>query len=166
MDHGAYDAAQYSVQANPDAAGAAMVVIGAMLLVFVVFFLAIYVYMAFSLMKIAKKTNTPNGWFAWIPFLNMWLLVQIAQKEWWWFLLMFIPLVNIIISVILWMQVCKNLGKPEWLGILIIVPIANFVLPGYLAFSKDERQNAKSAKPIEPAQPSKEEVEESKVVEE
>lgn len=63
---------------------------------------------------------------------------------------MFVPFVNIIISVILWMQVCKNLGKPEWLGILIIVPVANLVLPGYLAFSKDERQSVEPTKLAEP----------------
>lgn len=152
MGNNAFDP-QYAGSVSPDAAGAALAVIGAMLLVFAVFFLVIYVYMAISLMKIAKKTNTPNGWFAWIPFLNMWLLVQIAQKEWWWFLLMLIPLVNIVVAVILWMEVSKAVGKPDWLGILIIVPVANFILPGYLAFSKDERQNAEPAKPAEPINP-------------
>ncbi len=112
-------------------------------LIMMLFVIAIYVYMAICLMKIAKKTNTPNAWFAWIPFLNIWLMIQVAKKEWWWFLLFFIPLVNIVASIVVWMGVAKALGKPEWLGILMIVPFANLVVPGYLAFSKSENVEVK-----------------------
>jgi hypothetical protein len=36
------------------------------------------------------------------------------------------------------MAMAKELKKPEWLGILVILPIANLIIPGYLAFSKEE----------------------------
>lgn len=100
--------------------------------------LAIYIYYAICLIKLANKTNTPNAWLAWIPIANVYLTIKIAGKESWWFVLFFVPLVNIVISVLVWMEISKKLGKPDWLGILIIVPIANIVLPGYLAFSKVE----------------------------
>lgn len=139
MDYGTYDSTmQYSTQASPEAAGAALAIFGVFMVVFFVIFIAIYVYMAICLMKMAKKTNTPNAWFAWIPFLNAWLMIQIAQKEWWWFLLFFIPLVNIVATIVVWMGVARALNKPDWLGILMIVPIANIIVPGYLAFSKSE----------------------------
>lgn len=144
-DYGVYNGAvQYPSQASPEAAGAALAVFGVFMSVFFIILIAIYVYMAVCLMRMAKKTGTANAWFAWIPLLNIWLLVQIAGKEWWWFLLMFIPIVNIVISIIIWMNVARALGKPEWLGILMIVPIANLVIPGYLAFSKNEEQIMKS----------------------
>lgn len=107
-----------------------------------VFVLAVYIYFAVCLMKIAKKTNTPNGWMAWIPVVNLILMIQIAKKPLWWIILFFIPLVNIVFSILVWMAICDVLGKPNWLGILMIVPVANVIVPGYLAFSK-----------IEPVQP-------------
>lgn len=101
-----------------------------------VIFLVIYVYFAVTLMIIARKTNTANGWFAWIPILNIILMLQIAQKPVWWIILLLIPLVNIIIQIIVWMGIAEARGKPSWVGILMIIPFVNFIIPGYLAFSK------------------------------
>ena len=39
-----------------------------------------YVYMAFALQTIANKTKTENAWFAWIPILNVVLMLNIARK--------------------------------------------------------------------------------------
>lgn len=97
--------------------------------------LAIYAYMAVCLQTIAKKTNAENDWFAWIPIANIYLMSMIAGKEWWWLLLCLIPYVNIVFLIILWMGIAEARNKPKWLGILLLVPIANLVMPGYLAFS-------------------------------
>ncbi len=94
-----------------------------------------YIYFAFCLQTIANKTNTENAWLAWIPIANIYLMTQVAGKPGWWLLLMFIPLVNIIIAVILWMEIAKALNKPEWLGVAIILPVINIIVVGYLAFS-------------------------------
>lgn len=116
-------------QIEPGVAAVIMVVYFIIILIF-------YVYMAICLQTIAKKTNTDNAWFAWIPILNVFLMLMIAQKPLWWFILMLIPIVNIIISIIVWMAVAEARGKPNWIGILMIVPIANIIVPGYLAFSE------------------------------
>jgi hypothetical protein len=100
------------------------------------FGIALYVYMGYSLMTIANKTKTPNNWFAWIPILNVFLMIKIAGKSYWWILLFFVPLANIIALIMLWMEIAKRCNKPAWVGVLMIVPFANFVVPGYLAFSK------------------------------
>jgi hypothetical protein len=131
----------YSASGVPEGVATGMVaLLLGLSLIWLLFVLAIYVYFAICLMKIAKKTNTPNGWFAWIPILNAILMIQIAKKPIWWIILLFIPIVNIVISIILWMAIAEAVGKPNWLGILIIVPIANFIIPGYLAFSKMEQK--------------------------
>lgn len=95
-----------------------------------------YIYVAICLTKIAKKTNTENGWFAWIPILNVFLMLMIAKKPLWWFILMLIPIVNFIIVIIVWMAIAEARGKPNWIGILTIVPFVNIIILGYLAFSK------------------------------
>ncbi|MBI5871190.1 MAG: signal peptidase I [Actinobacteria bacterium] len=97
---------------------------------------AIYVYMAFSLMTIANKTGTENAWFAWVPILNVILMLQIADKPIWWIILFLIPIVNIVIAIMVWMAIAEARGFPSWWGILMIVPFVNFIVPGYLAFAE------------------------------
>lgn len=99
--------------------------------------LLVYVYFAYALMTLAKKTNTANGWMAWIPVLNAYLMIKIAGKPGWWLLLLLVPIVNIVIAVIVWMKIAEAVKKPNWLGVLILVPIVNFFIPGYLAFSNN-----------------------------
>ncbi len=94
-----------------------------------------YIYMAYSLQTIARKTNVENGWFAWVPFLNIYLTIKIAGQPGWWLLLLLIPVVNIVVAVYIWMRIAEAVDKPSWLGILMLVPIANLIVPGYLAFS-------------------------------
>ena len=77
-----------------------------------VIFLFIYAYFAYSIQTIAKKTGTENNWMAWIPILNVYLLIKIADKPGWWMLLFFVPLINIIISIMVWMGVSEARGKP------------------------------------------------------
>ncbi len=97
--------------------------------------IAIYVYLAVCLQTIARKTGTEHGWLAWIPIANAYLMCKVAVKPGWWLLLFFIPIVNIVFMVIVWMGIAEARDKKGWLGILMIVPIANLIVPGYLAFS-------------------------------
>lgn len=93
----------------------------------------------FSLQTLAAKTDTPNGWFGWIPFLNVILMLQIAQKSMWWLLLLMIPLVNFVAAALLFMALCDAVDKPKWVGIVALVPVIGwFVLP-YLAMTAEEQ---------------------------
>jgi len=94
-----------------------------------------YIYMSVSLMKLAEKTgHGDKKIFAWIPYINLYLMTLMAKKEAWWLLLMFVPFANVIVSIILWMEIAKNVKHPEWVGVLMVVPFVNFFVPGYLAF--------------------------------
>jgi hypothetical protein len=115
--------------------GVPAIFMGAFLLIFCIFFLVFYVYHALALQTIATKTNTENPWFAWIPILNLILMLNIAKKPIWWILLFLIPIVNVVIYVLLWMGVAEARGKPNWWGILTIVPLVQLIVPGYLAWS-------------------------------
>ncbi len=110
--------------------------LGGFMLFFVVLCLAMYVYFALAIQTIAQKTNTENAWLAWIPIVNIVLMLNIAKKPIWWIILFFIPIVGIVMAVIVWMAVAEARGKPNWWGILVIVPVANLIVPGYLAWSE------------------------------
>lgn len=109
--------------------------LGAMIPVLIVG-LILYVYFAAMLMIIARKTNTPNAGLAWIPILNLYLMCQIARKPGWWMLLLFIPLLNLIFFVLLWMAIAEVRGKPSWIGLLAIVPIVGLLVPAMLAMGE------------------------------
>jgi divalent metal cation (Fe/Co/Zn/Cd) transporter len=108
---------------------------GAVFLVILLLAIAGYVYFALALKTIAEKTNTENPWWAWIPIIQVVLMLNIARKPVWWILLLFIPFVNIVIAIIVWMAIAEARKKPSWWGILMIVPVANLIVPGYLAWS-------------------------------
>jgi hypothetical protein len=94
-----------------------------------------YLYMALSLQTIATKTGAANAWLAWIPIANIFLMLEIAKKPGWWFILFLVPLANVVVSILVWMEIAKARKKPDWWGILIIVPLVNLVVPGYLAWA-------------------------------
>jgi len=116
---------------NAIAAGVGM----GLILFSLVFIAAGYVYISLALQTIANKTNTENSWLAWIPIANIFLMLSIAKKPMWWFVLCLIPIVNIVFAIIVWMAVAEARGKPNWWGVLMIVPVANIVVPGVLAWS-------------------------------
>lgn len=113
-----------------------------MMVVFV-FLIAIYIYSAIALMVIANRTKTNPAWLAWIPVANIYLVTQIAKQPGWQtlgILLALIPMLGPILFYALmafWFwKIAERMRKPTWLGILMIVPIANLVVLGYLAWSK------------------------------
>jgi len=125
--------AQEGESSGPSGAQAALA--GGILLVMGVIGLAFYAYLALAIQTIANKTHTENAWWAWIPILNAILLLNVAKKPLWWFLLLLIPFVGLIIGIIVWMAVAEARGKPSWWGILLIVPLIGIIVPGYLAWS-------------------------------
>jgi Family of unknown function (DUF5684) len=121
-------------QSNPNPM-AALAAAGVMLVISLVIFGVFYVYTSLALQTIAKKTNTNNPWLAWIPIANIFLMLNIAKKPGWWFILCLIPFVNLVIFIIVWMAIAAARKKPTWWGIMVIVPVMNIILPGYLAWS-------------------------------
>jgi len=93
------------------------------------------VYSALALSTIATKTNTPNGWMAWIPIANIYLMLVIGKQPGWWLILCLIPIVNIVIGIIVWMAIAEARNKPSWVGLLLIIPFVNIVIPGCLAWA-------------------------------
>lgn len=109
---------------------------GAMMIIWFVVVAAMYVVMALSLYKIAikTKTNVENAWFAWVPILNIILMLNIAGFSGWYIFVLMIPFANIVFLIYIWMLISKACGKPDYLGLLMLVPLANIILPLYLAY--------------------------------
>ncbi len=84
-----------------------------------------------SLWKVFVKAGEA-GWKGLIPVYNMFVLVKIAGKPWWWFLLLFIPGVNIIIAVLLNIALAARFGQGALFGLgltffgIIFFPVLAF----------------------------------------
>ena len=118
-----------------------------------------YLYLAIVLQSIAKKTNTPRSWMAWIPFVNLILLADIAQMYWWPVLIIpivyvigIIPVENFLLSILslvlsivallylltYWEKLFKRVGMSQWWVLALLVPILNLVAIGLAAWGKQE----------------------------
>ncbi|MEI9476995.1 MAG: DUF5684 domain-containing protein [Deltaproteobacteria bacterium] len=102
--------------------------------------LVFYCYSSLCLMRIAQKLDISDAFLAWIPLLNLSLLFRAADKPVWWIVLLCIPIVNLIVLIITFMSLCEQMGYPSGIGLLILVPLGNFILLGYLAFAPDTGQ--------------------------
>ena len=119
--------------------GGLMIIFG---LVILLIGIATYIFFALALMAIAKKTNTENPWLAWIPIANIYLMTKIGKVPWWTMfglLLALIPAIGWLLTTALgafwWWKIAEARGKPGWLGILTIIPLANFIVIGILAWA-------------------------------
>ncbi len=103
-------------------------------------FFAFLVIMMFILLvvvasgwKLFEKAGVA-GWKFIVPFYNVWVLVEICGKPWWWFLLiLFVPGVNIVFNLLLSLALAERFGKSSMFGIgIFFLP---FVFWPMLAFS-------------------------------
>jgi hypothetical protein len=84
---------------------------------------ALVILMVASNWVIFTKAGKP-GWACIIPFYNMWVLVEICKKSPVWFVLMFIPCVNIIVALLLQVELAKVFGKGVGYALgLIFLPV-------------------------------------------
>lgn len=51
----------------------------------VVAYLSFYIYTSAAIYSLARKFQQRHRWRAWVPIVNLHLLVNCAGKRWWWF---------------------------------------------------------------------------------
>ena len=79
--------------------------------------------------KMYVKAGQP-GWFSLIPILNVLGLLLIARWPLWWFILLLIPLVNIVVIAVVYYDVARGFrrGLGTALALLFLTPIAYLIL--------------------------------------
>lgn len=104
--------------------------------IWMLFWLAVAVIAIIAMWKIFAKAGKP-GWAAIIPIYNIIIMLEIIGRPWWWLLLMFIPFVNIVISVVVAIDLGKAFGKDPVFSVILLW---FFSIIGYLilGFGKDK----------------------------
>ncbi len=97
---------------------------GAAGLIIVVIYLALIVVMIAGLWKMFVKAGQP-GWAAIIPIYNIYILTKIVNRPAWWIILFFVPIVSIVISIIVMLDLAKSFGKSVAfaVGLILLGPI-------------------------------------------
>lgn len=107
----------------------------ALLSTYMILILVIAVIMIVANWKVFTKAGKP-GWASIIPLYNMYVMFEIAGMNGWMFLLTFVPIANIIIQIMLYLNLAKKFGKSTGfaIGLILLNPI--FLL--MLAFGNTE----------------------------
>ena len=78
----------------------------------------------------------------WLPVLQIFPCLKAARMSGWWFLALFIPVLNLVASIMWCVKIAQARGKSVLVGILLLLPVLNIFAFLYLAFSSDEKTEA------------------------
>jgi len=81
-----------------------------------VIFLALFIVIIAGVWKAFTKAGQP-GWASIVPIYNVIVMLKIAGKPIWWFLLLMVPIVNIIVGIIVSLAIAENFGKTALFGV-------------------------------------------------
>ncbi len=108
------------------AAAAAGAGLGVMLL-----WVAIVLTVIIGMWKVFTKAGQP-GWAILIPIYNTIVMLKIARRPVWWLILLFIPFVNIVISIVVSIDIANGFGKGAGFGLgLAFLPFIFYPVLGF-----------------------------------
>lgn len=86
---------------------------------------------------ICLKAKSPDSFLVWLPVLQVFPMLRAAGMSGWWFLALFVPLLNIVGAVLWSLKIVNARGKHVIWAILLILPGLSLLAFLYLAFSSD-----------------------------
>jgi len=97
----------------------------------IVFEVIFAILLIIALWRIFEKASVP-GWMSIVPFVNAYQEFKITWGNGWLFLLMFIPIVNIVIEIITMVKLSKAFGHGGGYACgLIFLPTIFFLILGF-----------------------------------
>lgn len=96
--------------------------------------LVVTVFGIYCNVRIYQKAGY-EWWKAIVPYYNLYIMTEFTIGNGWWFLLMFVPVVGIILTYVMFYRLAMCFGKSTLFGIgMIFIPI---VFLAILAFEKE-----------------------------
>ena len=103
--------------------------------IFILFYILIAVLMLVSMWKIFVKAGKA-GWASLIPIYNTIVMLEMGNLPIWYIFLMFVPIVNLIISVVIMAKMAKAFGKGT--GFVLGMLFLPLIFYPILAFGNSE----------------------------
>ena len=87
--------------------------------------------MVTAMWKMFEKAGQP-GWAAIVPIYNYVIILRMVGKPEWWVLLFLVPLLNIVIAILVYLELAKSFGKGAGFAVgLIFLGIVFFPILGF-----------------------------------
>ncbi len=105
---------------------------------------AIWLFFSWCCALICRKAGSEPGVLVWLPILQIFPLLKAAGMSGWWFLGLFVPLLNIVAQILWAVKITQARGKSMLVAILLILPPTSVFAFLYLAFSngaRDEKED-------------------------
>ncbi len=97
--------------------------------------LALHLLFSLVLASICRNAGVDKAALIWVPVLQLIPLFKAAQMSPWWFLGLFVPLLNVV-AIVMWsFGIAKACGKSAVVALLLLLPGVNLLALLYLAFS-------------------------------
>ena len=101
-------------------------------ILFILIGIAAYLFYGYCLGLVFRKAGQPL-WAGFVPIYNSYILLKVVGRPGWWLILYFIPVINFIITIIVYLDLAKSFGKG--VGFALGLIILSFIFIPILAFS-------------------------------
>jgi len=95
----------------------------------------LYLFTCYCYMLICKKAGGEPGVLVWLPVLQLFPLLKAAGMSVWWFVLWFVPILNVGVTILWSVKICQARGKSSWLALPLLFPLTSIFTFLYLAFA-------------------------------
>jgi len=77
-----------------------------------------------------------KAWEAFVPVYNAVILMKIINRPWWWTILLFLPIVNLIMFPVIWVEIARSFGKHSTQDTILAIVTLGFY-SFYLSYGQD-----------------------------
>lgn len=99
------------------------------------FFLVVQIIHFLGTWRLYKKAGR-SAWEAAVPVYNAVILMKIINRPWWWVILLFIPIVNLIIIPVIWVETIRSFGRNStWETFAVILSLGLYIF--YVNYALD-----------------------------
>ena len=134
MNSGYYYAGDYNTSYGVSNTAGLTGAMAGMGIFFWIIFMALGILMIVSMWKIFTKAGKP-GWAAIVPIYNVYIMCEIAEKPWWYILLLMVPFANIYAMIVIYDGIAKKFGKSS--GFTVGMFFLSYIFFPILAFGKN-----------------------------
>ncbi|MEX0997863.1 MAG: signal peptidase I, partial [Flavobacteriaceae bacterium] len=99
------------------------------------FFIAVQVVHFLGTWKLYQKAGR-NAWEAAVPVYNAIVLMKIINRPWWYTILLFIPIINLIMFPVVWVETLRSFGKNKTADTVLGVITLGFYIY-YVNYTQD-----------------------------
>ena len=92
-----------------------------------IFFIIIQLVHGIGSWKLYKLCGY-KSYLAFIPIYNAIILMKIINRPWWWVILLFIPIINLLIIPVIWVETIRSFGKNKFIDTFLVLISLGFYI--------------------------------------